>query len=131
MSDSRQPLVIYGAWYFGNVIKEAAEATGWQVLGHVDPDPPDGVTTVEAIPPGASVFVAIGDNKIRAEVTETLLQHGRSLPCIAHPSATFMIPSFLEKGKENTHTHTHTEEGINKVTRSPIILHGQAKHIPQ
>jgi len=87
MSDSRQHLVIYGAWYFGNVIKEAAEAAGWQVLGHVDPDPPDGVTTIESIPQGAAVFVAIGDNKIRAEVTGTLLQHGRSLARIAHPSA--------------------------------------------
>lgn len=98
MSDSRQTLVIYGAWYFGNVIKEAAEAAGWQVLGYVDPDPPDGVTTIESIPLGAAVFVAIGDNKIRAEVTETLLQHGRSLPCIAHPSASISPSAQLGPG---------------------------------
>ena len=31
MSAARTTLVIYGAWYFGRVISEAAEATGWDV----------------------------------------------------------------------------------------------------
>lgn len=78
-------LVIYGAWYFGHVVKEAAEASGWEVLGYVDPDPPDDIATLPAIGDDICVFAAIGDNAVRAAVNMELAQRGRTLATIVHP----------------------------------------------
>jgi UDP-N-acetylbacillosamine N-acetyltransferase len=98
MSTQVEQLVIYGAWYFGRVISEAAEAMGWDVLGYVDPDPPDGVTTLGTVPPGAVVFVAIGNNSVRAGVNASLLEHGRDLATIVHPSASVSPSAQLGPG---------------------------------
>jgi UDP-N-acetylbacillosamine N-acetyltransferase len=98
VSAARTQLVIYGAWYFGRLISEAAEAIGWDVLGYVDPDPPEGVATLDAVPLEATVFVAIGDNAIRAEVNAALLEHGRSLATIVHPTASVSPSAQLGPG---------------------------------
>ena len=98
MSAARTPLVIFGAWYFGRVISEAAEAEGWDVVGYVDPEPPKGVVTLDSVPPGAAVFVAIGDNAIRAEVCAALLDNGRSLAHIVHPTASISPSARLGPG---------------------------------
>jgi sugar O-acyltransferase (sialic acid O-acetyltransferase NeuD family) len=91
-------LVIYGAWYFGDVVREAAEATGWTVLGYVDPDPPEGVTTLDVVPDSAAVFVAIGDNTWRAAVSRSLLEQGRKMATIVHPAASVSPSAQLAAG---------------------------------
>jgi len=91
-------LVIYGAWYFGKVVREAAEAAGWDVLGFVDPDPPADVVTLSELPPAAAVFVAIGDNAIRASVSSRLLAKGRSLTTVVHPTASVSPSARLGAG---------------------------------
>lgn len=80
-------LVIFGAWYLSHAIAEAAELSGWRVVGFVDPDPPDQIATLREIPPQAAVIAAIGDNFVRALVCSRLLEHGRWLTTITHPSA--------------------------------------------
>lgn len=91
-------LVIYGAWYFSRVVAEAAEASGWHVLGCVDPDPPEGVATLAEIPPGAHVFVAIGDNRVREAVASSLRDQGRSFATIVHPLASVSPSAVLGEG---------------------------------
>ena len=98
MSAEQPQLVIYGAWYFGRVIAEAAEALGWEVLGYVDPDPPQDIVTLGSVPSGAAVFAAIGDNAIRAAVNASLLEHGRNLASIVHPAASVSPSARLGPG---------------------------------
>lgn len=80
-------LVIFGAWYLSQVVAEAAEVSGWRVVGCVDPEPPDHVSTLSSIPNGTAVIVAVGENSIRALVCTKLAEHGRGLATIVHPSA--------------------------------------------
>lgn len=80
-------LVIYGGWYFGQVVREAAQAAGWQVLGHVDPNPAPQVTTLDALPENIAVIVAVGDNDLRATLQERLHNAGRKLATVIHPQA--------------------------------------------
>lgn len=92
MADSPGAIVIYGAWYFGRVVEEAAIAAGWDVLGFVDPEPPADVTTLQTVPPGVPAIVAIGDNRTRAEVSAALAEQGRPLATVVHPEA-YVSPS--------------------------------------
>ncbi|MDG2048392.1 MAG: DapH/DapD/GlmU-related protein [Halioglobus sp.] len=98
MNAARPPLVIYGAWYFSRVVSEAAEAMGWDVIGYVDPDPPGDVATLESVPLDAAVFIAIGDNAIRGEVSAALLARGRFLATIVHPAASISPSARLGRG---------------------------------
>lgn len=80
-------LVIFGAWYLGDVIAELAESAGYHLLGFVDPDPPPGKSTLQRVPDDAEVFVAIGDNSVRKSISEKLRARGRNQPSLVHPSA--------------------------------------------
>lgn len=80
-------LVIFGAWYLSQAIAEAAELSGWRVTGYVDPEPPDHVSTLRAIPKGATVIAAVGENSLRARLCAKLTEHRRNLATIVHPSA--------------------------------------------
>ncbi len=91
-------LVIYGAWYLSHVIAEAAEASAWEVLGFVDPEPPEDMATLKSLPEDAAVFVAIGNNHIRETVTSSLLKHGRRMATIVHPTACISPSASIEPG---------------------------------
>jgi len=91
-------LVIYGAWYLSRVIAEAAEASGREVLGFVDPEPPEDVATLETLPENVAVFVAIGNNHIREAVTSSLLKHSRRIATIAHPTACISPSASIDPG---------------------------------
>jgi len=94
-------LVIFGAWYFSDVVAELAIEQGWNVVGRIDPEPPDHIDTLEAIPNDASCFVAIGDNSIRRYVTERLESFSRKIISLMHvtasisPSATIGAGSYI------------------------------------
>lgn len=96
--DKKPRLVIYGAWYYSKVVAEAAELSGWDVEGFVDPDPPPGTETLTHIPAGSSVFVAIGDNSLRAFVYAKLQKDGRNLVSILHPTAVVSPSASLGEG---------------------------------
>lgn len=91
-------LVIFGAWYFSRVVAEAAQASGWTVLGCVDPDPPPDVVTLTEVPDSTAVFVAIGDNGVRESVAQALRDHGRQFATVAHPAASVSPSAQLGDG---------------------------------
>lgn len=106
-------LLIVGAGGFGRAVAEAAEATEeFNVVGFVDDRFPE-LSTVAGKPiVGATtelgqlkkladwIAIAIGDNQIRAALTELAIQNGFRLASIIHPRA-FVSPS-VEIGAGST-----------------------------
>ncbi len=92
------PLVIYGAWYFGQVVQETARSAGWHVLGLVDPSPPEHVRTLQALPADAAVIVAVGDNDVRAQIYERLKAAGRNFASVIHPQAVISPSASIGSG---------------------------------
>ena len=82
MNDPQGPVLIFGAWYLGEVAAEIFELTDQPVLGFVDPEPAEHLKTVDVFPEDASAFVAIGTNPIREYVCNRLLAHSRRLKSI-------------------------------------------------
>jgi len=80
-------LVIFGAWYLSQVVAEAAEVSGWHIIGYIDPEPPNHVSTLRSIPSSATVIVAVGENSLRARLCAQLVERRRTLATIVHPSA--------------------------------------------
>ena len=97
-------LFIVGAGGFGREavwtierINKAAQQPQWNVIGFADDDPAKAEGNFEGYPmlgsvekaskdhPGASVFIAIGDNAIRRQVYARL--RGHDFPAIIDPSA--------------------------------------------
>ena len=97
-------LFIVGAGGFGREavwtverINKAAGEPLWNVIGFADDDPKKATGNFEGYPmlgsvekashdhPGASVFIAIGDNAIRRRISEQLLGH--DFPAIIDPTA--------------------------------------------
>jgi len=91
-------LVIFGAWHFSRVVVGVAAATGHNVIGVVDPNPPDGVRTLAQIPPDAEAIVAIGDNALREQVSRSIVDRGRALATVVHPSAVVSPSAVLGAG---------------------------------
>jgi sugar O-acyltransferase (sialic acid O-acetyltransferase NeuD family) len=80
-------LVIFGSWYLADVIEELATSIGWNVVGRIDPDPPDHIQSLSEVPPRSPVFVAIGNRDTRNFVSDQLRNSGRHIVTIIHPSA--------------------------------------------
>lgn len=97
-------LFIVGAGGFGREavwtverINRANQQPIWNVIGFADDNPKKATGNFEGYPmlgsvekaskdnPGASVFIAIGDNKIRAEIYKRL--RGHDFPALIDPSA--------------------------------------------
>ena len=97
-------LFIVGAGGFGREavwtverINNAAQQPLWKVIGFADDDPAKATGNFEGYPllgsvekaskdhPGASVFVAVGDNEIRAKIYRQL--RGHDFPAFIDPSA--------------------------------------------
>ena len=78
-------------------INKAAQQPLWNIIGFADDDPAKKAGNFEGYPmlgsceqaskdnPGASVFVAIGDNQVRADIYRRL--RGHDFPAIIDPSA--------------------------------------------
>jgi sugar O-acyltransferase (sialic acid O-acetyltransferase NeuD family) len=95
----RKPgVVIYGAGGHGIVVLDALERAGRRVVVFLDDDPerwgelggrpvrgPDALSSLE---PDAEVVVAVGDGAVRERLTARVLEAGRELAVVIHPSAT-------------------------------------------
>ncbi|MGE3993781.1 acetyltransferase [Pseudorhodoplanes sp.] len=91
-------LVIFGGWFFSRVVAETAELLGWTIAGFVDPDPPGWVTPLRHVPDESFAIVAIGNNPQRAFVHGKVLERGRRVVSIIHPTASVSQSAVLEKG---------------------------------
>jgi sugar O-acyltransferase (sialic acid O-acetyltransferase NeuD family) len=100
-------LLIWGAGGHGKVAADTALAMGsYSRIAFVDDDPKmygasvlgfDVIGGMDAIPAGAEVFIAVGDNLHRAQVAARLEALGVRLATLRHPSAT--ISSFASVGE--------------------------------
>lgn len=95
---NRVPIVVFGAWYHGEVVAETIAELGWKLAGFVDPDPPADRKSLSSLPGNAAFHVAIGDNQLRADVTRKLRLNSRPLVSIIHPSARVSPSARLGEG---------------------------------
>ncbi|MEM8738299.1 MAG: acetyltransferase [Planctomycetota bacterium] len=104
---STPPLVVYGAGDHGRVVADAARAMGMRVLGFLDDqeaDAPEGGAWHERLAPddprlaGAQFIVAVGDNAARLRVFDQLVEQGKSLTHVVHPSAAVSRDAVLGRG---------------------------------
>ncbi len=91
-------MVLFGAWYFSDVVAELATEFGWTVIGRVDPEPPSRTRTLWEVPKGVACFVAIGDNKQREYVTSQLELHSRRIVSMVHASAVVSRSAIISAG---------------------------------
>ena len=100
-------LYIFGAGGHGVVIAELAAALGHEVAGFIDDNPTrvgarvlgwPVLGGIEAIPPGASVALGIGENASRREKLALAGQHGWALPVLIHPAAVISPSAELGAG---------------------------------
>ena len=119
-------LVIYGAWYLGRMIAETATLDGWTVAGFVDPDPPNGTTTLTRFPKkDAKAIVAVGNNQTRAFVHQKLLDNGRRLTSVLHPSAIVSPSAIVAEGcylAEYSVVRTNSHVGAGCVLNSGAVV---------
>ncbi|MCC7192887.1 MAG: acetyltransferase [Phycisphaeraceae bacterium] len=95
-------LAIYGAGGHGLVVAEAATAAGWRVIGLIDAAKPIGtkvglwqvIGEDASQQPSVEVIVAVGDNTQRQLLTKHLIERGRTLAVVIHPSA-MLSPSAM------------------------------------
>ena len=98
-------LVVYGAGDHGRVVAEAADASGWRVLGFLD----DARTDDSALPwplladddpqlKDAAHIVGIGDNLARRRLLDDLQAAHRALATVVHPDASVSVSATLGGG---------------------------------
>jgi UDP-N-acetylbacillosamine N-acetyltransferase len=127
-SNASQPtgaLVIFGGWFFGRVVAETAELLGWTVAGFVDPDPPAWISALTHVPDSALAIVAIGNNKQRALVQSKVLQSGRSLVSIVHPTASVSRSAVLDAGcylAEHAAIRSNSAVGAGTILNSGSVV---------
>jgi UDP-perosamine 4-acetyltransferase len=106
-----RPLVLIGAGGHGRVVLELVRALGTHtVIGFIDPEPV--APTILGVPvlgadevlPGlraqgvADAFVALGGNRLRQKVGETVRTLGFTQPALVHPSALLSPTARLASG---------------------------------
>lgn len=93
-------LLILGAGGHGKVVAEAAVASGrWRTIAFLDGRFPALSSVLEwpvigtdaqatqFLPRDREIFVAIGDNRLRLQLLESLRESGFAVPAIVHPNA--------------------------------------------
>jgi len=126
----KRDLVIYGAWYFGDVAAELAAELGWNVLGRIDPEPPAHLQPLDCFPSGAVCFVAIGDNSRRHYVTERLESNSRRFISLFHPTASISPSARIGVGSyigEHAVVRTDSTLGRGVVVNAGAVISHHSK----
>lgn len=99
---SGRALLVYGSGGHGKVVADAAQSAGWRVIGFVDDSPAKAGATVLGLPVcaigfdaavtrcrehDASVVVALGDNRVRQRVFDSLCKAGIDVATVVHRAA--------------------------------------------
>ena len=95
-------LLIIGAGGHGKVVKEIAEALGYNNIAFLDDNSPEAIgKTFDSkafLDDYQEAFVGIGNNKFRGELLARLEQEGFTIPVLIHPTAYISKTATIEKG---------------------------------
>lgn len=95
-------LLIIGAGGHGKVVKEVAEALGYEDIAFLDDNSAEAIGKIadsqKFLGKYKEAFVGIGNNKFRGELLQRLAQEGFEIPTLIHPSAYISKTAVIEKG---------------------------------
>lgn len=107
----KHPLVIVGAGGHAKVVAEAAQLSGFEILGFVDQSPDLWGTRILTFPvlgdenvfeslnrDGCVAVVAVGDNSLRESIVVRLTASNVRFARVAHPSAVISVSAQLGEG---------------------------------
>lgn len=95
-------LLIIGAGGHGKVVKEIAEALGYDNIAFLDDNSAEAIGKVadskNFLDEYKDAFVGIGNNEFRGELIARLEQEGFNIPVLIHPTAYISKSAVIEKG---------------------------------
>lgn len=95
-------LLIIGAGGHGKVVKEVAEAVGYDKIAFLDDNSAESVGKIadskQFVQEYQAAFVGIGNNKFRNELLQRLEQEGYEIPILLHPTAYISKTAVIGKG---------------------------------
>lgn len=115
-------LLILGAGGHGTVVKEVAEACGYDKIAFLDDNFPlamGKIGELENFKEYGSVFVSIGNNKLRKQLLDRAVHLGFQIPVLIHPDA---YVSLSAKIKEGTIVEPHATVNSNVTIGRGCIL---------
>lgn len=102
MKKINKKLLILGAGGHGKVVKEVAEALGYDNIAFLDDNSVGAIGRIveskNYIDEYKDAFVGIGNNKFRGELIARLEQEGFNIPILIHPTAYISKTAVIEKG---------------------------------
>ena len=95
-------LLILGAGGHGKVVKEIAEALGYNKIAFLDDNSTEAIGKIADskafVNQFQEAFVGIGNNKFRGELLTRLKQEGFAIPVLIHPTAYVSKSAVIGKG---------------------------------
>lgn len=95
-------LLIIGAGGHGRVVKEVAEALGYDKIAFLDDNSVEAIGKIadskSFVQEYQAAFVGIGNNKFRNELLQRLEQEGFKIPVLLHPTAYISKIAVIGKG---------------------------------
>lgn len=95
-------LLIIGAGGHGQVVKEVAEALGYDEIAFLDDNSSKSIGKIadsqKFVKEYEYAFVGIGNNKFRNELLQRLEQEGYEIPALLHPTAYISKTAVIGKG---------------------------------
>lgn len=95
-------LLIIGAGGHGQVVKEVAEALGYDKIAFLDDNSAEAIGKIadskSFVQEYQAAFVGIGNNKFRNELLQRLEQEGYVIPVLLHPTAYISKTTIIGKG---------------------------------
>lgn len=102
MKNINKGLLIIGAGGHGKVVKEVAEAVGYDKIAFLDDNSEEAVGKIadskQFVQEYQAAFGGIGNNKFRNELLQRLEQEGYEIPVLLHPTAYISKTAVIGKG---------------------------------
>jgi len=91
-------VVLFGAWYMGDVMAELVSLLRLPFAGFVDPQPAPWNNVIQPLPDQFRAGISIGDPCVRRAVFDRLNASGRELVSLCHPTSVVSPSAQLETG---------------------------------